>query len=181
MSTPIILLAGGKSSRMGRDKTRLEFRGETLLDRALRRFSEHFDTVLVSVAAIPPLGDATLLPDLLPNLGPLSGLHAALSRFDSAFLVAADMPLAEPELASLIIAAGTGYDACAATSDGHTEPTFAYYSRAVFPELLAAIDRGDYSLHRLLSRVNANYVEIPAETLLNINWPDDYEKLLSGD
>ena len=199
-ATPIILLAGGKSTRMGRDKTQLEYEGETLLKRAFRRFSEHFAHVYVSVASpqtqlagIPP---ECLLTDVLPNLGPMSGLHAALSRFDAAFLVAVDMPLAEPQLAARIINAAAApqspaeaYSAVhggayapfvvAATTDGKAEPTFSFYSRAVLTELNAAIERGDYSINRLLKQVPTRYLEVPRDTLLNVNYPQDYEKLLA--
>jgi len=192
-ATPIILLAGGKSSRMGRDKTQLEYEGETLLNRAIRRFSEHFVRVYVSVASthaeLAGIPRECLLPDVLPSLGPMSGLHAALLRFEAAFLVAADMPLADPQLAARIISAYAApqlsaeaygaVHAVAATTDGKAEPTFSFYSRAMFPELLAAVESGDYSLNRLLARVATRYVEVPRETLLNVNYPQDYEKLLA--
>lgn len=190
-ATPIILLAGGKSSRMGRDKAQLIYDGETLLNRAFRRFSAHFTHVFVSVATTqtqPPAGIPAeqLLADVLPNLGPMSGLHAALLRFDAAFLVAVDMPLADPQLAAAVIAeyAQPSDDpqapiAVAATTDWRAEPTFSFYSRAVLPELTAAVERGDYSLNRLLRRIATRYVEVRPETLLNVNYPQDYEKLLA--
>ena len=56
----VIILAGGQSRRMGRDKLSLPLAGETLLQRALRRYGEVFPRVLVSVAGpekLPALGD----------------------------------------------------------------------------------------------------------------------------
>ena len=176
--TPIIILAGGKSSRMGTDKTKLEYNGETLLERAYRRFSAHFET-FISARGDVGIPDAPVIFDIIPGLGPISGLHAALQRFESVFLVATDMPFADPENVSLIIDAGNGSIACAGAINGKPEPLFAYYTRAVLPELESAVKAGDYSLHRLLKRVGVSLYELPPETLDNINRPEDYEKLKS--
>ena len=189
---PIILLAGGRSSRMGRDKTRLMLNGETLLNRAYRRFSGEFASVFVSVAPhfdpLPELPQECLMPDIITGLGPASGLHAALMRFDSAFLVAVDMPLADPQLAKELIDGAYGFDAVAAVAHATSElpthkaaePAFAFYQRTVLPELIAAIEGFDYSLNRLLHRINTRYVELPPDTLLNINFPADYERLVNA-
>ncbi|MDR1065631.1 MAG: molybdenum cofactor guanylyltransferase [Oscillospiraceae bacterium] len=181
--TPIIILAGGRSRRMGRDKLLLEFMGETLINRAYRRFSEEFERVYISIAGAgaPPgfIGGAErVIEDIHPGLGPVSGLHAALTRFDSAFLVAADMPLAEPRAARELINKLPGYAAAAARSLGRTEPLFAAYSKAALPAAEVAIASGDHSLHRLLARVTARYVETRPETLLNVNFPEDYARLI---
>ena len=176
--TPVIILAGGKSSRMGTDKTRLLYGGETLLERAYRRFSEQFDT-LISARGDVGIPDARVICDILPGLGPISGLHAALQEYESVFLVATDMPFADPGIAKSVIEFGNGAAACAATSNGRVEPLFAYYTRAVLPELENAITANDYSLHSLLERVGARHFEAPSEILDNINRPEDYEKLKS--
>jgi molybdopterin-guanine dinucleotide biosynthesis protein A len=166
---------------MGRDKLRLEYEGETLLCRAFRRFSAEFESVYISAGGKEPRNapsGAEIIRDILPGLGPISGLHAALARFDAVFLVAADMPLAEPGRARAVIEAMGNRPAAAAARGGEPEPLFAAYSRAILPEAGRAIEAGDYSLRRLLARAGARYVETPPETLLNINLPEDYERLV---
>lgn len=179
MSTPIIILAGGKSTRMGTDKTRLLYTGETLLRRAYRRFSEVFDDVYISANGDTGVSGARVIRDIRPGLGPISGLHASLLEFESVFLVAADMPFSDPETAKSVIENGKGGVACAAASNGRSEPLFAFYTRGVMPEVEKALENGDYSLHRLLSRVGAELMEVDPEVLVNINRPEDYEKLNS--
>ena len=157
--------------------------------------------MLVSVApetaAAEGIAAESLLTDVITGLGPASGLHAALLRFEAAFLVAVDMPYAEPRLAKQLINAAAAPQtpaeaysaihagayapvAVAATANGRTEPTFSLYFREMLPELLSAIECGDYSLNRLLARVQTRYVEVSAETLLNVNYPDDYDALIKG-
>jgi molybdopterin-guanine dinucleotide biosynthesis protein A len=94
------------------------------------------------------------------------------------FLAAADMPLAEPGRARAIIEAMGRGPAAAASRGGEAEPLFAAYSRAMRREVGLAIEAGDYSLRRLLARAGARHVETPPETLLNINRPEDYERLI---
>ena len=175
---PVVILAGGKSSRMGKDKTKLLYGGETLLERAFRRFSARFE-VVISARGDVGIPDARVIYDIVPGLGPISGLHAALTEFEAVFLVAADMPFADSAIAERVIAHGQGFPACAAVSRGSVEPLFAYYTRQVMPEIEKSLQSGDYSLHGLLSRVGARLFEVDSEMLDNINRPEDYEKLKS--
>ncbi|MDR0916676.1 MAG: molybdenum cofactor guanylyltransferase [Oscillospiraceae bacterium] len=180
-TTPILILAGGKSSRMGRDKLALTVTpdGESLLRRAARRFSEHFSRVYVSVGEreTENVGLPTIR-DVFPNCGPISGLHAALTTLGcGVFLVAADMPFANPELAKRIIEQSHGYDVTCAGTEENVEPLFAYYAASVLPRVETAIAAERYSLSReVLRRVNTLYIPIPNEGLANVNTPDELEK-----
>ena len=86
MAVSGFVLAGGKSTRMGRDKALLDWHGHTLLDHMLRLLGEAAHPVQV-VGRAP-------LPDLLPGLGPLSGIATGLeaSLTDANLFVAVDLP-----------------------------------------------------------------------------------------
>ena len=191
MSTAVIL-AGGKSTRMGRDKLALPFDGKTLLESAIARFRAEFDRVCLSVSDAGRYPEISIerLVDVLPGAGPLSGLHAALSclRTDGVFLVAADLPFSSPLAALKIIELCGPHDACLIRlPDGKLEPLFAYYRSTLLPACADAIASGDYRMTELLSRANARYVSTGElgglwddRLIVNINSPEQYERWSHG-
>src|SRR6267143_373552 len=91
-----VLLAGGKSRRMGEDKRYLVVGEQTLLERGLGVLRSIFQEVLVVIAQDnPPLGvDARVVRDLVPDCGSLGGLYTGLTQATAPciFVVACDMP-----------------------------------------------------------------------------------------
>ena len=184
----VIILAGGQSRRMGRDKLLLPLEGETLLQRALRRYGEVFPRVLVSVAGpekLPELGEMRVF-DRFPGAGPLAGLHAGLlAAGEDVFLSGADMPYSSPEKALLLSSLCGDADACVVTdSGGRWEPLFGFYRASLLPKAEALLASGRRSMASLLSSVSLREVSLEElgegeDSLLlrNVNRPEDYEKL----
>ncbi len=184
----VVILAGGQSRRMGRDKLRLPVAGETLLERALRRWGEVFPRVLVSVASperFPELGDRRVF-DSFPGAGPLAGLHAGLlAAGEDVFLTGADMPFSSPEKALLLASLCGEADACVLTdAAGRWEPLFGFYRPSVLPRAEALLASGRRSMGVLLAAVSLREARLeelgegPDSLLLrNVNRPEDYEKL----
>lgn len=185
----IVILAGGESRRMGRDKLRLPLEGEALLERALRRWEEVFPRVLVSVAGpdrYPWLGDRRVM-DLRPGQGPMAGLEAGLLRAgEPVFLTAADMPFSSPAAASKMLSLCPGEaEACVLTDEeGRWEPLFGLYKPELLPRIRELLDSGRRSMGALLDRSRVKILT-PSDLgevwedrlLLNLNEPGDYEKL----
>ena len=183
-----VILAGGQSRRMGRDKLILTAGGETLLDRAVRRYASVFPRVLVSVASpekFPELGDNRVF-DVFPGAGPLAGLHAGLlATGEDVFLTGADMPYSSPEKALLLSSLCGDADACVVTdADGRWEPLFGFYRASLLPKAEALLASGRRSMASLLSSVSLREVSLEElgegeDSLLlrNVNRPEDYEKL----
>ncbi|MDR1588644.1 MAG: molybdenum cofactor guanylyltransferase [Oscillospiraceae bacterium] len=185
LSTAVIL-AGGESRRMGRDKLLLGFDGRTLLESAAERFSARFDVVLVSAARRDAYADMRfdVVPDIYPGCGPLSGLHAALTAADGrgVFLVAGDLPFADPLAAlRLIELCGEHEISVIGTAAGKPEPLFGFYKKKLLPRVESALREGRYRMTELLASSDTLYV--PASRLgalwnkrllFNINSPDDY-------
>ena len=183
-----VILAGGQSRRMGRDKLQLTAGGETLLGRALRRYGETFPRVLVSVAGpekYPELGGLRVF-DRFSGAGPMAGLHAALAESgDDVFLTGADMPYSSPEKALKLISLCGDCEACVATdADGRWEPLFGFYRKSLLAKAEALLSGGNYRMAALLSSVPLREVSLAelgegADSLLlrNINRPEDYDKL----
>lgn len=184
----VIILAGGQSRRMGRDKLSLPAAGETLLSRALRRYRAVFDKVLVSVAGpekYPELGDARVF-DRYPGAGPMAGLHAGLLRAgEDVFLTGGDMPFSSPEKALMLASLAGEKDACVLTDDtGRWEPLFGFYRLSVLPRAEELLSSGRRSMGALLGSIALREVRLeelgegPDSPLLrNVNLPADYEKL----
>ena len=185
-----VILAGGMSRRMGRDKLSIEINGQTMLESIIGRFSEVFESVYLSVADETkyPGIKARRIKDVLPGAGPASGLHAALTYIPSGgvFIVAADLPYACPKTAMEIVRLAGDSDACLIRlPNGMVEPLFGYYNKSILPRCIDAIKAGDNKIARIVDGANTRYVE-PGELgeawdeklLMNINSPKDLKLLL---
>ena len=185
-----VILAGGRSRRMGRDKRALPFGNETLLLRAVRLYSGCFDRVYLSVSGDEKHIDADVdrIEDIFRGCGPLAGLHAALlkTNAEGIFLLAADLPFANPEAARFIAQQGRGRDACIIkTDDGHCEPLFGYYARSILPRVQEALAAGVYAMTTLYRDADVRFIDAAElgdlwheNMLLNINSPEDYERAI---
>ena len=187
----VVILAGGKSRRMGRDKLMLTLDGQTLLETAVNRFSDMFDDVYISVADEEKYPDISgrRIVDILPGAGPLSGLHAAL-RFvpdDGVFLVAADLPYSCPSAALRMIGLCGEKEACVIRlPDYRLEPLFAYYKKSLLRRCEELIESGEFRMSELLNSADTRFIgpgelgELWDEKMLrNINRPEDYDLLIS--
>jgi molybdopterin-guanine dinucleotide biosynthesis protein A len=131
-----IVLAGGESERMGRDKRRLTINGQTLLARTLARLRPLVDEVLVVARErgdLPPV-DARIVTDQYPGSGVLAGVHAGLAatRTPWAYVVAGDMPLLNADLLRAMAAlAEDDCDVVVPRWQGELEPLHALYRPAV--------------------------------------------------
>ena len=190
--TTAVVLAGGKSRRMGRDKLELMLEEGSLLESVINRFKEEFDDVYLSVADINKYSNITIprIVDILPGAGPLSGLHATLKSLpgEGAFLVAADLPYACPKAAKRIIELCGEKAACLIKlTDGKLEPLFGYYKKTLLPQCEAAIESGEYRMTELIYNSDTRLIsplelgELLGERIIfNINYPEDYERLSKG-
>lgn len=188
-----VVLAGGKSSRMGASKAELLFMGEPLLRRVVNRLSEAVDDVVV----IGPPALQTLVPgmlvwsDVTSPVGPLGGLYTALKMApcERLVLVACDMPLLQPTLIRTMLAVAESHpasDAVALLSNGRMEPLHAVYSRSCLAAVEEALASGQRAMHLLLERLSV--VTISREIVvrddplgvspLNVNTPADWRHAL---
>ncbi len=183
-----LVLAGGKSRRMGRDKTRLEIDGRTLLERAVTLLREVAGEVHVSGADPSDLGcDAPWLPDDVPGLGPLGGILTALGRLGGPVLaMACDLPRMRADiLRDLLRARDSRPDGVAATmfadaATGRAEPLVAVYEPEAAELLARASSQGRYGLSRAVPRefrLEVPYGPELAGAFLNLNTPGDLAEL----
>ena len=183
-----LLLAGGQSRRMGRDKRALSLGGSRFVDLVAREL-EGFPERLFSVAnsqESPPPGFAAVC-DRVPGCGPLGGIAAGLAACQSEFLlaVACDMPLFQEGLARYLEAfLCDGYDAFLTVDrTGRVHPLCAIYRKTALPVLENQLRAGQYRLMAALERLRVKYVPLehsayPDRLLTNVNTWEEYQDLL---
>lgn len=143
---------------MGIDKATIEVGGTTLLTRAVARLTEICDPVLIAPGGLSLGTDAHLLvPDALPEAGPLGGIVGALQRSPHPLLavVAVDMPWLDPALLRFLAARIGDHHVALCRTERGSEPLHAVYARSALPVAEAALHSPDRSLHGLIARLRA--------------------------
>jgi molybdopterin-guanine dinucleotide biosynthesis protein A len=179
-----LVLAGGRSTRMGRDKAALAYQGRTQLERAMALLSAHVARAFVSVRADQRIDAVRArfaqISDAHENLGPIAGLLAAQAQHpEAAWLVlACDLPLLdEATLAHLLRARDPARAATAYRSshDGLPEPLCAIYEPRSREPLAAYVAAGKQCPRKFLLAADALLVDEPNPRALdNINTPEEY-------
>jgi molybdenum cofactor guanylyltransferase len=196
-----IVLAGGRSTRMGRPKAGLEWHGSTLLHRVAGLVGRAVDGPVAVVRApgqelpsLPP--GARVVEDAREGRGPLQGLAAGLAAVadeaDLAYVSSTDVPLLHPAFVARVLAAAQREDVDVAlpVAQGFRHPLAAAYRTSLLPqveELIAAdrmrpaflfercrvheLDEAELLRDGSLSRADPELL-----SLLNVNNPDEYER-----
>jgi len=180
------ILAGGASSRMGRNKALLEVGGRPILRRQLDLLRPLFERVLIGANdpdLYAPFG-AEIIPDQLAERSPLAGLHALLSaaRTEHLFVVPCDAPFLNPRLIEHLLDLRAGFDAVVPESDAGLEPLHAVYSRSCLPAIEECARRGEWKMTAFHPRVRVRTPRIAdrewvvegRSPFLNVNTPQDY-------
>lgn len=178
-----ILLAGGKSARMGRDKAMLPFRGVTLLEWQVQKLRGLGIEDIMLSGSRGCVEGVRVIPDEYPGRGPLGGLHACMKRavYPDCLVLSVDVPLVPPQaLAELIRVHREGREAVTLLRHGDKwEPLMGVYQSRLF-QCAESILRGtNTAVRRLLDETGVQLVDwCGEETLfLNCNTPEDYAQL----
>jgi molybdopterin-guanine dinucleotide biosynthesis protein A len=183
-----VVLAGGRSRRMGTDKALLVVDGQRLVDRSVARLQAVADDVVVasgrrhiSGLAVPQVADRLRAP------GPLAGLVAGLgaAAHPVVHVLACDLLHADPVLLAALAARWRGEAAVVPSADGHPQPLHAVWSTAAAPRLATLAEGGVRSVVLAAERLGATVLDETASAALagdprwarNANRPED----LAGD
>ncbi len=187
-----IVLAGGRSARLGHDKLAEVFGGRTLVERVVESVASVVDEVLIVTAAdrtmteFEELSSVRVITDLFPGKGPLVGLYTGLkeSRSELNLVVAADMPFLSAGLLRYMLDLADGYDVVVPRVGDKVEPLHAVYAASCLPHIEAMLAEDDRSVFRLIPRLTARYLdegEVAAidperRSFFNINTEDDLRR-----
>jgi molybdopterin-guanine dinucleotide biosynthesis protein A len=181
-----IVLAGGRSSRMGCEKALLEWEGEPLVQRAVRLLQTVCVDVLVVTAseAVREAVTVRTVADEWPGLGPVGGLHAGLRAATREYngVVACDMPWINPAALRYLAQWAPGHDAVALRRAPGWEPRHALYARRSLPFLEAGLFAQKLKLTDLCERLHtwgvteAEWQRFDPDfrAFRNLNTPADY-------
>ena len=189
-----IILAGGKSTRLGRDKASELLLGVSLLQRVVTQIEGLAGEIVIVHAAgqalpqIETSASLRVVEDVYADSGPLGGIFSGLSAITSrrALTVACDMPLLQSDLlAGLLLLASDDYDAVVPTNDMYLpEPVCAVYTTRCLPATQSQLGAGALKVALFLDMVRVRYVP-PTEwrawdpdglSFLNINREADLHR-----
>ena len=182
-----VILAGGKSSRMGSNKAFLKLNGKAFIERQIDLLREMFDEIFIS-ANTPSEYEYLNLPvfkDLYPEKGPLCGIYTSLINSSSfnTFMLACDMPFVESELIKHLKGFTREYDVVVPKSERGLEPLHAFYSKNCIEPIKRELDSNNLRIISFFPHVKVKIVELESLTspdsfknsIKNLNTRDEYE------
>lgn len=183
-----VILVGGKSRRMGRDKAFLDIAGKPLIERILGVFRASFDRIVLVGDREERFAACNLpvLPDIYPgsSLGGLyTGLYHAETEF--VFVSSCDLPFPNMDILHHLCSRGVGFDAVVPTTAHGYEPLFALYGKSCLAPIKALLDSGDCCAYAWYPKARVNYVtyeqlahlDPDGRAFMNINTPDEFARI----
>ncbi len=180
--TSVIILAGGKSSRMGEDKAQLEIQGENAVTRLHHLLTPYFDEVILSLSSeqdVPLNEDIRVVRDSEDNRGPLMGLYSALqvSRSPVNFAIACDIPEINMPLLFEQLAFSEEYAIIVPSfKEGQFEPLFAVYNKDVTNMAKKMLQRNKQRIYDIFPKCKTKIMSVSENRwYINLNTRKDYE------
>ncbi len=182
LSNPCVIFCGGKSSRMGKDKSLLPFGDfSSLSEYQYNRLSKIFDKVYISTKVDKFSFQAPLIIDNFEDFAPTPALLNILENFDDDFItvISVDTPFISFETLKLLNckALSGNYGAVVPKIGDEIEPLCAIYSKNIIFTLKELVLKREYKLKNLLNNINTKYVDIDnkrKKEFLNLNHESDY-------
>ncbi|MGR3175702.1 MAG: molybdenum cofactor guanylyltransferase [Candidatus Scalindua sp.] len=182
-----VILAGGKSRRMGSNKAFLKLKGKTFIERQIELLREMFDEIFIS-ANTPSEYKYLNLPvfkDIYPEKGPLGGIYTSLVNSSSfyTFMLACDMPFVESGLIKHLKGFTKEYDVVVPKSERGLEPLHAFYSKNCIDPIKRELDADNLRIISFFPHVKVKIVELESLTspdsfknsIKNLNTRNEYE------
>ncbi len=184
-----VVLAGGRAGRLnGRDKTRLQFGEQTLLERTLGILDPLCDEKLISSNSRSSYPGCRIIPDRIAGQGPLGALYSCLlaARNPDLFIVATDMPFITTAALAKLYKEHTNFDVVIPESPDGMQPLAALYSRRCLKPIQRQLQKDNFKIRSFFPEVRVkviNCLDFPEiyhkHIFLNINSPADLHKALT--
>ena len=192
-SITVAVMAGGKSSRMGQDKSFIELSGKPMIEHVLDKVSDLTDELFI-ISNKPSKYQHLALPtytDIIPGMGPLGGLYTALYKSSKShvLVVACDMPWLNRPLLKYLISIREKAEVIVPRWKEHPEPLHAVYSLDCLPVIKDRLSAGELKMVSFYERINVHFVEKSkiiqfdpkGKSFANVNTPGDLERASTQD
>ncbi len=183
-----IILAGGKSQRMGTNKAFLRYGDKTFIEHQILTLSKIFGEIILSANdAVAYAGlKLPIVSDVIAGKGPLGGICAGLKHAISqhAFVIACDMPFVNEGLILYLKNQINDYDVVVPQTKRGLEPMHAFYSRNCIQPMYRCLEEGRLRIVDFFSEVKVKVVsekdfaglDAALQSLVNLNTPEEYKR-----
>jgi len=165
-----IILAGGKSSRMGTDKALIEVNGKKIIQHIFEALNNVTDSVMIiSNSNNADFLGVSVYTDLIEDCGPLGGIYTGLkfSETEKNIILSCDIPFVTAELLNFLIEKSEKHDVAIPEHNGKTEPLCGVYSKSCEQVFKNSLTSGNHKLHDAINLLNLNIVNIDKEKFYN--------------
>ena len=179
-----VILAGGKSSRMGTDKGLMDFNGKPMIQHIIDLVQKYFsDVMIISNNDSYKKFNLPVYPDEFQGSGPVVGILTGLTKSSTAwnFVVACDLPFLNSEILELLISNRNGYDAVVPFHHGNPEPMCAMYNKSCLPAFKNNIASGVFKIQDAFPLFYVNYLQMQGHLFhdknpfINLNSKEDID------
>jgi len=184
-TTSAYIIAGGKSSRFGQDKSLYEYEGKPLIQHVYDTIKDLFQDIYIISDDREKFDflDLEVFPDLIPDFGPVAGVYTAISNLNNnkAFAFACDTPSLNPELIEYMMNIRGDHDVIVPFPGGNYEPLHAIYTKNCLDPIKNFIKTGNRKLYqfvhtmdpRKVSEDEIEYYDNPDKIFRNVNRIED--------
>ncbi|MEI6140870.1 MAG: molybdenum cofactor guanylyltransferase [Mariniphaga sp.] len=183
-----IVLAGGKSSRMGSDKSKMILNSKTLIEYSIEALKPLCETIVISSNNnIYDYTGCEAWPDDLPDGSPMIGIYSCLKRSQTEYniFLSCDIPLISTSLLEYLLSNSSDFNITVPIHGNNLiEPLCGIYKKSCINVLKGFIDQGNYRLNECIRSSTHQLVKIdpatdfPENLFTNINTQEDFRKLL---
>lgn len=181
----VIILAGGKSTRMQFNKEYLKVDNEYLIFKNIRLLKDYFKEIII-VTNNPDFyvnKPVITTKDILPSITPLAGLHSGLLKSNNEYnlLLACDMPNINIEFIKYIISIIKDKEAYIAQNNNYLEPFYGIYSKSIISKIESVVKNNELAFQKFIKTLdiytidekNIQLYKSKLDMFVNLNYPED--------
>jgi molybdopterin-guanine dinucleotide biosynthesis protein A len=178
-----IILAGGRSSRMGMDKGLLDLKGKAFVKYSIDALKPLVSKIIiVSNNAAYDIFNLERVEDIIKDSGPLAGIYTGLNKSKTEYnlVLSCDIPLVQSNVLKILIQEEDNHDIVQIKSNGRDMPLIALYRRHCENKFLELLQNNERRLHVAVNQCRVKSVKLNTESEIftrNINTPEDLKNL----